>query len=110
MSSYLPSERVLVRLIDATVGRRLLPPLNDAGGAVGPGHDPTVPLHVEVLLVREDGVAPEVQHLPTGPPSRRPSVRPSARGRAGCQAGRTTKHMYGLGEMGVYGGCGHSGR
>lgn len=37
--------------------------LDDAGGAVGSGDDPAVPLHVEVLLVRQDRVAPELQHL-----------------------------------------------
>ena len=37
--------------------------VDHAGRPVGPGHDPAVSLHVEVLLVRQDRVAPEVKHL-----------------------------------------------
>lgn len=41
----------------------VLCPLYDAGGAVRSRHDSAVALHVEVLLVRQNRVATEVEHL-----------------------------------------------
>lgn len=55
--SYLAGVREFARLGDVRV---LLSPLDDAGGAVCPSHDPAVSLDVEVLLVGQHRVAPEI--------------------------------------------------
>lgn len=39
------------------------PPLYHARCTVRSSYDPAVPLHVEVLLVRQNRVAPKIQHL-----------------------------------------------
>lgn len=39
------------------------PPLNHARCTVRSSYDPAVPFHVEVLLVRQNRVAPKLQHL-----------------------------------------------